>query len=227
MFRDDGRGEHTLIPSPRSRKRFTSDELLKSNFIACNAAMYRRRDDFCLPDDIMPDDYYIHLLNARHGKIGFIDRVMACYRVHSGGLWYDSHVDPDALFKRHFVKQIRMWDHVIDLYGDTPSRKLSILSNIDDIFRRLHSIDQRENSSLLEDAILVLRSNTLRELTCYRYRHGLWKWTAVRAALVTSLKRSRSGSSLVAFLKLLVSLPNRLTASRSFARGGRRSDLPE
>lgn len=227
MFRDDGRGEHTLIPSPRSRERFTSDELLKGNFIACNAAMYRRRDDFCLPDDIMPDDYYIHLLNARHGKIGFIDRVMACYRVHSGGLWYDSHVDPDALFKRHFVKQIRMWDHVIDLYGDTPSRKLSILSNIDDILRRLHSIDQREDSSLLEDAILVLRSNTLRELACYRYRHGPWKWTAVRAALVTSLKRSRSGSSLVAFLKLLVSLPNRLAASRSFARGDCRSDLPE
>jgi hypothetical protein len=227
MFRDDGRGEHTLIPSSGSRERFTSDELLKGNFIACNAAMYRRRDDFCLPDDIMPDDYYIHLLNARHGKIGFINRVMACYRVHSGGLWYDSHVDPDALFKRHFAKQIRMWDHVMDLHGDTPSRKRAILSNIDDILRRLRAIDRREKSLLLEDAILVLRPDTLRSLTYYRYRHGPWKWTAFRAALITGLKRSGPGAALVALIKLLIRLPNRAAASRSFTLGGRKSDLPE
>lgn len=227
MFRDDGHGQDAFIPSSGSEGRFTIDTLLKRNFIACNAAMYRRREDFWLPDDIMPDDYYIHLLNAQHGKIGFINRVMACYRVHSGGLWYDSHVDPDALFKRHFAKQLRMWDHVLDLYGENPARKSIILSNIDDIIRCLYAIDLREKSLLVEGALLVLRPHTLRSLTNYRYRQGKWKWTAFRAALITSLKRSRSGSTLVALIKLLVRLPNRLATGRSVSLGGCKPDLPD
>jgi hypothetical protein len=32
-------------------------------------------------------DFPIHVFNALHGSIGLIDETMACYRVHSGGVW--------------------------------------------------------------------------------------------------------------------------------------------
>ena len=32
-------------------------------------------------------DWPLHILNAQHGSIGYINEVMADYRIHSGGVW--------------------------------------------------------------------------------------------------------------------------------------------
>jgi hypothetical protein len=32
-------------------------------------------------------DWPLHILNAQHGDIGYIDEVMAVHRVHRGGVW--------------------------------------------------------------------------------------------------------------------------------------------
>ncbi|MBC7797301.1 MAG: glycosyltransferase [Pyrinomonadaceae bacterium] len=32
-------------------------------------------------------DWTLHLINAEHGKIGYINEVMAVYRIHQGGVW--------------------------------------------------------------------------------------------------------------------------------------------
>lgn len=68
----------------------TVDNLMRGNFIITCTTMYRngkigvfpdwfRRGRFC--------DWTLHVLNAQHGGIAYIDRVMAAYRQHAGGLW--------------------------------------------------------------------------------------------------------------------------------------------
>lgn len=42
-----------------------------------------------LPDLIQPGDWFLHLLHAQIGKIGYLEDVMAVYCRHHGGIWYD------------------------------------------------------------------------------------------------------------------------------------------
>lgn len=40
-----------------------------------------------VPDDILPGDWFIHLLYAAKGKIGFLPENMSVYRVHASSIW--------------------------------------------------------------------------------------------------------------------------------------------
>ena len=66
------------------------ENILKSNFIPTCSTLYRRGlfDEF--PEwycDTVCGDWVLHVLNARHGKIGYINQSLAVYRVHSNGLF--------------------------------------------------------------------------------------------------------------------------------------------
>ncbi|SHN72973.1 glycosyltransferase [Desulfovibrio litoralis] len=70
----------------------TIDTLLKGNFIQTNSVVYRWRfhtenmfDVF--PCDIMPIDYFMHILHAQKGHIFMLPDIMAVYRKHAGGVW--------------------------------------------------------------------------------------------------------------------------------------------
>lgn len=68
---------------------YTVDDLLEySNFIPSCSAMFRRGLFGDFPDWFYKAPYGdlpLHVMNALHGKIGFINESMAVYRVHSGG----------------------------------------------------------------------------------------------------------------------------------------------
>lgn len=67
----------------------TFEDLALNNFIYAVSCVFRNNSSK-LPewfDKMMAGDYPFHLLNAQHGKIGFINEVMAVYRVHKGGFW--------------------------------------------------------------------------------------------------------------------------------------------
>lgn len=69
---------------------YTLEDLLERNFIRTCSVLYRNGlfDDF--PDwfNTTPTgDWPLHVLNALHGDIGYIDEVMAVHRVHTGSLW--------------------------------------------------------------------------------------------------------------------------------------------
>lgn len=71
---------------------FTLDELAAGNFIQTNSVVYRwvmpEKEPFdAFPSGIMPGDYFMHLMHAKHGKIGFINERMGVYRRHDGGVW--------------------------------------------------------------------------------------------------------------------------------------------
>jgi glycosyltransferase involved in cell wall biosynthesis len=66
------------------------ENILKSNFIPTCSTLYRRGlfDEF--PEwynETVCGDWVLHVLNARHGKIGYINKCLGVYRVHRNGLF--------------------------------------------------------------------------------------------------------------------------------------------
>jgi glycosyltransferase involved in cell wall biosynthesis len=66
-------------------------ELLRGNFIATSSVVYRRTAVPEVPawyDDFFPvTDWPLHILYAREGRIGYLDRTLGAYRLHPGGLF--------------------------------------------------------------------------------------------------------------------------------------------
>ena len=69
----------------------TLEDIWMGNFIATCSTMFRRGLIGKIPswyNDFFPiTDWPLHILNAEHGKIGYIDEVMGVYRYHPGGLY--------------------------------------------------------------------------------------------------------------------------------------------
>lgn len=85
----DGSKEPT--PYRPSQKAFsTVEDILLDNFIPTGAVIFRRGLYGKIPDwigTLKMGDWLIHILNALHGQIGYIDETMAVYVVHRGGIW--------------------------------------------------------------------------------------------------------------------------------------------
>lgn len=84
---------------PRGVRQFYYlSDLIKCNQIQTNSVMYRWRFRDGLPDwfraDLVPGDWYWHLLHAETGKIGFINKIMSVYRRHEKGIYYLAEVAP-------------------------------------------------------------------------------------------------------------------------------------
>ena len=86
-FEDGSRPPYVAPPPPKS---ITSlEDLLVWDFIGTLTVMFRRRATQELPDwyyELPMGDWPLHILNAQHGDIGYIDSVMAVYRVHDAGV---------------------------------------------------------------------------------------------------------------------------------------------
>jgi glycosyltransferase involved in cell wall biosynthesis len=66
-------------------------ELLRGNFIATSSVVYRRAAVAEVPawyGGFFPvTDWPLHVLYAREGRIGYLDRTLGAYRLHGGGLF--------------------------------------------------------------------------------------------------------------------------------------------
>ena len=87
---EDMPGVETTYPDHCAPEPSLSD-LATRNFIQTNSVLYRWRFGFGEPlrfdQGIAPGDWYLHLMHAEVGRIGFIPQVMAVYRKHAGGMW--------------------------------------------------------------------------------------------------------------------------------------------
>ena len=89
---DEGGTVLDVPPAVRTVKpKYTLEEYLSRIFQprACTV-MFRHRLFDRFPDWFYPlptADMPLHVLNAQHGDIGFVDEVMAAYRIHPGGVW--------------------------------------------------------------------------------------------------------------------------------------------
>jgi glycosyltransferase involved in cell wall biosynthesis len=76
---------------PNHKEISTLEDIWMGNFIATCSTMFRRGLIGEVPEwynDFFPiTDWPLHILNAEHGRIGYIDEVMGVYRYHPGGLY--------------------------------------------------------------------------------------------------------------------------------------------
>lgn len=117
FFEDKSKKEEVY---PTSVKEETSlDDLLKECYIPANTVVYRWRfskGNFLnfFPNDVVPGDYFVHLLHAEKGKIHFINEVMSSYRRHQGGMWWEtSQTDQQTQFHiKYGVKYINFFEAI-------------------------------------------------------------------------------------------------------------------
>lgn len=96
FYQDGSQEPHNLRPA-NQKEISTLEDLFVANFIPSCSVVFRRGlvNDF--PDwfyTLEMGDWPLHILNAEHGKtwaeggnIGYINEVMATYRIHRGGVW--------------------------------------------------------------------------------------------------------------------------------------------
>lgn len=96
------------------REAYTLEDLLSRNFIQTNAAVYRWRFREGLPDwfacDLVPGDWYWHVLHAETGKIAYLEEHMSVYWRHTASFYASaegSHVDHR---KVHGLQELHVYD---------------------------------------------------------------------------------------------------------------------
>lgn len=87
---DESTGNYELLKPDKVKAAYDTEDILKTNFIPTCSVMYRQKNMHTIPewyDNICPEDWPLHVIQSRFGKIKYIDRVMGVYRQHTGGLW--------------------------------------------------------------------------------------------------------------------------------------------
>ncbi|SFL45355.1 glycosyltransferase [Pelosinus propionicus] len=75
---------------------FELEDLLKSNFIPTASVVFRNKLIGELPDWYFKfafGDWSLHILNAMHGKIKYIDEPMSVYRIHNSSSWSSKNLE--------------------------------------------------------------------------------------------------------------------------------------
>lgn len=107
-----------IYPTQKMIKSGTTFELLlKTNFIQTNSVMYRwefndKKIEEYFPKDILPGDFYLHLLHAKEGKIKMLIDVMSVYRRNPSGSWSDSITNMDKIYLKYGLQIINFYDYV-------------------------------------------------------------------------------------------------------------------
>jgi len=90
IYEGEAKGEMKRLPQHQPKDFSTLEDLLVGNFISNISVMYRRGLLSTYPEwffRVPIYDWPLHILYAQHGLIGYIDRVMAEYRIHPDGIW--------------------------------------------------------------------------------------------------------------------------------------------
>jgi glycosyltransferase involved in cell wall biosynthesis len=110
VVHEDGSRAPREWVAPGQKEFLTLEDIWRGNPITTCATVFRNRL-FEIPPwlDDMPipiSDWPLHVLNAEHGKYGYIDRVMSAYRIHEGG--EQSRLDELRRFEKRYEFYRRM-----------------------------------------------------------------------------------------------------------------------
>jgi len=106
FFEDKSRKPQYSPPPDCKRDTFTIEDLLRGNPIGACSVMFRNGLFDSFPDwffSLRIEDWPLHILNAQHGKIGYINEAMAAYRIH-----------PNSIYSSHSLVEKMLWD--VDFY---------------------------------------------------------------------------------------------------------------
>jgi glycosyltransferase involved in cell wall biosynthesis len=131
----EGAPEHDRIfhPAPLEKSSFGLSDIVSTHFIPTCSTMFRNGLRSSFPDwfyQLSMGDWPLHVLNAEHGLYGYIDEVMAAYRVHSAGLWsgsnqvkmFQSTIEAAKIIKAYLgdrnsleiAESIESWEHALE-----------------------------------------------------------------------------------------------------------------
>lgn len=110
----------SIFPTPKYRFNKTVlelSDLLKRNFIQTNSVVYRwMGNETEAPSGILPGDWFLHLMHAQCGKIGFLPEVMGVYRKNQGGIW-TGYGKTDEWFLRCAIPHMRFFLELKKWFG--------------------------------------------------------------------------------------------------------------
>ena len=157
IFFENNLGTDQEYPTNIPKETTINDLVSMTNFIPANTVVYRwmfyNREDTLkdiFPNDIVPGDYYLHLLHAKEGKIYFMDEIMSQYRRHSGGMWWLNATDEGKVqFYLQYGKQmLNFYDEIERKLGI--DKKLTFIFKKDIIRKAIISYSKNECSHMLE-----------------------------------------------------------------------------
>ena len=146
VYEDTSRDPENLCPADQPE--ITDiEQLLWGNFIPSCSIMYRREPVVQIPDWFLTakvGDWPLYIFKAQHGKIGYLNEVMAAYRVHQGGVWSLwkrsrqllisletlDHLDRDLHFKYHASvrgAKTRLLFELAELYMQRGHSRLALI----------------------------------------------------------------------------------------------------
>ncbi len=132
---DNGLYPDSIFPPAKFRfnkEVLSLSDLLKHNFIQTNSVMYRWRfhaenADKLIPRCILPGDWYLHLVHAQIGKIGFLPEIMSVYRRHDESVWTNAMVSPQWFLKCG-IANIRFYLEVDKNFGRDSAKDIADLA---------------------------------------------------------------------------------------------------
>jgi glycosyltransferase involved in cell wall biosynthesis len=148
-----------IYPDVTDEAWYTTEELLKINYIPTNTVMYRRQDYSDLPVNVMPLDWYIHLYHAHFGDIKFINKTMSVYRKHAAGLWWEYDRNRDKIWQRYGLSYMAFYNALLPLYDNNKGLQEIINESIITMLSRLIKIDKKYDSRLLDEALREFPEN--------------------------------------------------------------------
>ncbi len=127
VFWNDGSQPDSVWPGTAELHHKNLKTLMQRNFIPNCSVMYRWRAGGMnitkeYPSGIYPCDWFVHLLHARHGKIGFLPDIMSRYRRHSGGISFVSEYGDDALHMKYGTAELNFFIAVEKQIAPNPQK---------------------------------------------------------------------------------------------------------
>lgn len=111
----------------------TIKDLAKGNYIHTCSVVFRNNLFDKLPNYFHKSpvgDYFLHMLNARYGKIKFLDEYMGVYRLHEGSVWSSKKQNKRDQIWLDFLKRIRKnFDKETKQILDIQIKKFKVLRN--------------------------------------------------------------------------------------------------
>lgn len=176
IFFEDKSREDVLHPI-NLKSELTLEDLIKENYIPANSVVYKwkYKDSDSLkkefPENIVPGDYFLHLIHAKLGKIHYIDEQMSCYRRQPSGMWYlSSQPDKQDLFYdiygEKYLRFFKETEKILNLDKNTFKAqkdwiiKMSIVSYVKlrrtKKLKKLYNNDYSQNKQLFLDSASAL-----------------------------------------------------------------------
>lgn len=147
---EDGSEDSRIFPDPAKKLNFTTEELLKENYIQTNTVVYKKHKYKKIPDHLMPRDWYLHLYHAQFGKIGFLNKTMSVYRKHTGGVWNNSQVNRLAFWEKYGEGHLILCKELLQIFASKNNFKKIIRTRAANFINDIAQSSKGEETSLLE-----------------------------------------------------------------------------